>query len=193
MAQGGGTDPKQAAEAVAVGRARHRRAGHILSDKTPGGWRRGSRLGVDVGDVRIGIAVSDPDGVLATPLETVPRGPGDLARIAELAREHGVVEIVVGLPLSLGGGEGPAAAKVRAFAGELMETMAKADTPVVAVRLIDERLTTVSAERVLRERGRRGARRREVVDQAAAVVILQHAIDTERSTGRLPGQEAGSS
>jgi putative holliday junction resolvase len=62
----------------------------------------------------------------------------------------------------------------------------------VPVRLLDERLTTVSAERVLRERGRKGARRREVVDQAAAVVILQHAIDTERSTGRPPGEEVGS-
>jgi putative Holliday junction resolvase len=156
------------------------------------GWRRGARLGVDVGDVRVGTAVSDPDGLLATPVETVARGQGDLARIAELAREHDVVEIVVGLPRSLSGGEGPAAAKARAFAVELAETLVKAGIPDVPVRLLDERLTTVSAERVLRERGRKGARRREVVDQAAAVVILQHAIDTERSTGRPPGQEVGS-
>jgi putative Holliday junction resolvase len=148
---------------------------------------------VDVGDVRVGIAVCDPDGVLASPIETVRRGPGDLDRIAALARMHDVVEIVVGLPRSLSGGEGPAAAKARAFAGELWETVAKTDSSVVGVRLLDERLTTVSAERVLRERGRKGARRREVVDQAAAVVILQHAIDIERSTGRPPGQEVGSS
>jgi putative holliday junction resolvase len=148
---------------------------------------------VDVGDVRVGIAVCDPDGVLASPIDTVRRGPGDLDRIAALARMHDVVEIVVGLPRSLSGGEGPAAAKARAFAGELWETVAKTDSSVVGVRLLDERLTTVSAERVLRERGRKGARRREVVDQAAAVVILQHAIDIERSTGRPPGQEVGSS
>jgi putative holliday junction resolvase len=150
------------------------------------------RLGVDVGDVRIGIAVSDADGVLASPLETVSRGPGDLARIAALARDHAVVEVVVGLPRSLSGGEGPAAAKVRAFAAELAEALANTVEPGVRVRLLDERLTTVSAERVLRERGRKGARRRQVVDQAAASVILQHAIDTERSTGRPPGQEVGS-
>jgi putative Holliday junction resolvase len=143
--------------------------------------------------VRIGIAVSDPDGLLATPVETVGRGAGDLDRIAALVREHGVVEVVVGLPRSLSGVESHAAAKVRAFADELWKTLAKAHSSHVGVRLIDERLTTVSAERVLRERGRKGARRREVVDQAAAVVILQHAIDTERSTGRPPGQEVGSS
>jgi putative holliday junction resolvase len=146
-----------------------------------------------VGDVRIGIAVSDADGVLASPVETVPRGTGDLDRIAALVREHSVVEVVVGLARSLSGGESHAAAKTRAFADELLKTLTKADSPSVGVRLIDERLTTVSAERVLRERGRKGARRREVVDQAAAVVILQHAIDTERSTGRPPGQEVGSS
>jgi putative Holliday junction resolvase len=157
-----------------------------------GGWRRGARLGVDVGDVRVGIAVSDPDGLLASPVETVPGGPGDLARIAQLASEHDVVEIVVGLPRSLSGREGPAAAKARAFAVELAEALVKAGILGVPVRLLDERLTTVSAERVLRDRGRKGARRREVVDQAAAVVILQHAIDTERSTGRPPGEEVGS-
>ena len=146
--------------------------------------------------MRIGIALSDPDGVLATPVETVPRGAGDCDRIAALAREHGVVEVVVGLPRSLSGGESHAAAKTRAFADELLKTLTdrqNRDSPPVGVRLIDERLTTVSAERVLRERGRKGARRREVVDQAAAVVILQHAIDAERSTGRPPGQEVGSS
>jgi putative Holliday junction resolvase len=143
--------------------------------------------------VRIGVAVCDRDGALASPLETVRRGEGDLERIAELVREHDVVEVIVGLPRSLSGAESHAAAKTRAFAGELSKTLTRDDRASVGVRLIDERLTTVSAERVLRERGRKGARRREVVDQAAAVVILQHAIDTERSTGRPPGQEVGSS
>lgn len=147
--------------------------------------RRGVRLGVDVGDVRIGVAASDPSGLIATPVETVARGPGDLARLRALATEHDAVEVVVGLPRSLSGGEGPAAVKVRRFAGELADALA-ADGR--AVRLCDERLSTVSAEAVLREQGRKGRRRRAVVDQAAAVVILQNALDTERGTGRPAGE-----
>jgi putative Holliday junction resolvase len=149
--------------------------------------RRGVRLGVDVGDVRIGIARSDPSGMIATPVETVPRGRGDLQRIAAIAAEEDAVEVVVGLPRSLSGGEGPAAAKVRGFTAELVGVLARARPPV-AVRLCDERLTTVTAESVLRGQGRKGSRRRAVVDQAAAVVILQNALDTERATGRPPGE-----
>ena len=140
-------------------------------------------MGVDVGDVRIGIARSDPAGFLATPVETVARGKGDLARISALVAEYGVIEVIVGLPRSLSGGEGPAAAKVRQFAG----TLADAVDPV-PVRLCDERLSTVTAESVLREQGRKGKKRRAVVDQAAAVVILQHALDTERGAGAAPGE-----
>lgn len=91
--------------------------------------------------------------------------------------------MVVGLPRSLSGGEGPAAAKVREFAGRLADRVAP-----VPVRLCDERLTTVSAEAMLRDRGRKGQQRRAVVDQAAAVLILQQALDTERATGSPPGQ-----
>ena len=145
--------------------------------------RSGTRLGIDPGDARIGVARSDPSGFLATPVETVRRGKGDLARIARLVREEEVVEVVVGLPRSLSGGEGPAAAKVRAFAGRLAERVAP-----VPVRLVDERLTTVTAEAMLRDRGRKGQQRRAVVDQAAAVMILQHALDTERATGAPPGE-----
>jgi putative Holliday junction resolvase len=141
------------------------------------------RLGVDVGEVRIGVARSDPSGLVATPVETVPRGAGDLARLRALVAEEEAVELVVGLPRSLSGREGPAAAKVRQFAVRL----AGAVLPV-PVRLCDERLSTVSAEAVLRERGRTGRKRRAVVDQAAAVVILQNALDTERGTGRPPGE-----
>ena len=147
--------------------------------------RRGVRLGVDVGDVRVGVARSDPDGLIATPVETVRRGGGDLARLRQLAREAQAVEAVVGLPRSLSGGEGPAAAKVRSFAAALAEVLAGEE---VAVRLCDERLSTVTAEATLRAQGRKGARRRAVVDQAAAVVILQNALDTERGTGRAPGE-----
>jgi putative Holliday junction resolvase len=145
--------------------------------------RFGVRLGVDAGDARIGVARSDPSGMLATPMETVRRGEGDLARIRAIAEELSAVEVVVGLPRSLSGGEGPAAAKVREFAQRLAVAVAP-----VPVRLCDERLSTVTAEAVLRGQGRKGQRRRAVVDQAAAVVILQSALDTERSTGSAPGE-----
>lgn len=145
--------------------------------------RFGVRLGIDPGDARIGVARSDPSGFLATPVETVRRGRGDLARIARIAAEEGAVEVVVGLPRSLAGGEGPAAAKVREFAAGLARRVAP-----VPVRLVDERLTTVSAEAMLRDRGRKGSKRREVVDQAAAVLILQHALDSERTSGIAPGE-----
>ena len=135
------------------------------------------------------MARSDPSGLLASPVETVPRGRGDLARLVDLVREaqdgdpERVLEVVAGLPRSLSGGEGPAAAKVRAWTARLAAVVAP-----VPVRLVDERLTTVTAEAMLRDRGRSGARRRAVVDQAAAVVILQHALDTERASGRPPGE-----
>jgi putative Holliday junction resolvase len=91
--------------------------------------------------------------------------------------------VVVGLPRSLSGREGPAAAKVREFAASLAHRIAP-----VPVRLVDERMTTVSAEAMLRDQGRKGGKRRAVVDQAAAVLILQHALDTERATGAAPGE-----
>ena len=145
--------------------------------------RHGCRLGLDPGDARIGVARSDPTGFLATPLETVRRGGGDLRRIVRLAAETEAVEVVVGLPRSLSGGEGPAAAKVRAWAASLAVKVAP-----VPVRLVDERLTTVAAEAMLRDRGVKGQARRAVVDMAAAVVILQQALDTERATGVPPGE-----
>ncbi|CUR61846.1 putative Holliday junction resolvase [metagenome] len=145
--------------------------------------RFGVRLGVDPGDARIGVASSDPTGFLATPVETVRRGKGDLRRLGQLVEELEAVEVVVGLPRSLSGAEGPAAVKVREFAARLARRVAP-----VPVRLCDERLTTVSAESILRDQGRRGAKRRAVVDQAAAVLILQTALDTERSSGQAPGE-----
>jgi putative Holliday junction resolvase len=145
--------------------------------------RSGVRLGIDPGDARIGVARSDPSGFLATPVETVRRGKGDLKRIAEILAEEEAVEIVVGLPRSLSGNEGPAALKTREFAARLARRVAP-----VPVRLCDERLTTVSAEAMLRDRGRKGGKRRAVVDQAAAVLILQNALDTERATGAAPGE-----
>lgn len=145
--------------------------------------RSGVRVGIDPGDSRIGVARSDPSGFLATPVETVRRGGGDVRRIAALVAEVEAVEVVVGLPRSLSGSEGPAAAKVREFAAKVARRVAP-----VPVRLCDERLTTVSAESILREQGRKGAKRRAVVDQAAAVLILQTALDTERASGQAPGE-----
>ncbi len=144
--------------------------------------RHGVRLGVDPGDARIGVARSDPSGILATPVETVRTGKGDLRRLRQLVIAEEAVEVVVGLPRSLSGAEGPAAVKTRDFALRLAERIAP-----VPVRLVDERLTTVTAEAMLRDQ-RKGQQRRAVVDQVAAVVILQHALDTERTTGRAPGE-----
>ena len=152
----------------------------------PDSFRRGVRLGVDPGEARIGVAVSDPAGLLATPVETVRRGRGDVTRLIDLAEEREAVEVIVGLALSLSGARGAAADKSTGFALRLADEISARGLDV-SVRLIDERLTTVSAERLLRGGGRSGARRRAVVDQAAAVVILQYALDCERSTGVRPG------
>ena len=145
--------------------------------------RPGVRLGVDVGTVRVGLAASDAAGVLATPVETVRRGRGDLDRIAEVAADRGAVEVVVGLPRSLSGTEGAAAAAAREFATALAGRLS--GTPV---RLVDERLSTVTATRGMRAAGVSARRGRATVDQAAAVVILQDALDTERSGGTPPGE-----
>ncbi|GAY11716.1 Holliday junction resolvase RuvX [Pseudonocardia sp. N23] len=140
---------------------------------------RGRRLGIDVGAVRVGVALSDPDCVLATPLVTVARdlreagdrGGSDLREIAALVTEHDIVQVVVGLPRTLAGAEGPAAQTARAFADDLAAVL---DVPI---ELSDERLTTVVATRQLRERGVKGRKQRAVVDQAAAVAILQGWLD----------------
>lgn len=147
--------------------------------------RRGRRLAVDVGDVRIGVAGSDPDGLLATPVETVSGRDtaGALRRLAALAAEYEPLEVVVGLPRSLSGREGPAAAKVRTFAGRLARAIAP-----VPVRLVDERMSTVTAAQDMRAAGVGSKKGRSRIDQAAAVVILQSALETERTTGSAPGQ-----
>jgi putative Holliday junction resolvase len=155
--------------------------------------RSGVRVALDIGDARIGVASSDPHGILATPVETVRRGPGDLDRIASLVADLEAFEIVIGLPRSLSGGEGPAAARIREVAAQVAAKLSERVTDKdgnsgMAVRLVDERFTTVTAERMLRERGKKGSKRRAVVDQAAAVVILQHALDFERETGNPPGR-----
>jgi putative Holliday junction resolvase len=156
-----------------------------------GTWRRGVRLGVDVGAVRIGVAICDPDGLLAAPLATVARDrstatdsdriPADMSEIKRLAVEREAVEIVVGLPVGLNGREGPAAALTREYA----ERLAAVVDPL-PVLLADERMSTALVTRRLSQRGVRGRRQRAVVDQAAAAEILQGWLDAKR-----PGMTRG--
>jgi putative Holliday junction resolvase len=149
--------------------------------------RAGARVGVDVGTVRVGVARSDPAGILASPVETVRRDPArrsDLDRIVEIVTECEAVEVLVGLPTGLSGREGDAAAGARKYAVDIARRVAP-----VPVRVVDERLTTVTAHRSLREAGVKGRRHRPVVDQVAAVVILQSALDAERASGRAPGSQ----
>lgn len=152
---------------------------------------RGRRLCIDVGSVRVGVAVSDPDGLIATPVDTVARVmgaegttvPPDVVRIANEVEERGVKVVYVGLPRHLSGAEGAASEAARAYAG----TIARAVEPV-PVRLVDERMSTVSAHQALHASGRAGRKHRAVVDQAAAVVILQSALDGERHADTRVGE-----
>ena len=149
--------------------------------------RSGARLAVDVGSARIGVATCDPGGLLASPLATLRRGRGDLDELAGLAAEHGAIEIIVGLPTGLSGREGPSAADARAFAAAVAARLAP-----LPVRLVDERFTTTLAHGALRAAGRDSRQRRGVVDKAAAALILQGALDTERATGQPAGDLVGS-
>jgi len=148
------------------------------------GFQRGVRLAVDVGTVRIGVARCDPDGLLASPVVTVARdrtrtgdtpAAQDLTELAELVDEYHPVEVVVGLPVTLSGQESYAARDVRAYAARLADRIAP--VPIV---FADERMSTAAATRRLSDRGVRGKRRRAVVDQAAAVEILQSWLDAHR-------------
>lgn len=143
--------------------------------------RPGVRLGVDVGKARVGIASSDRDGLLATPVATLARADADERAFRLLVEEHGAVEVVVGLPLSMSGGDTASTADARELAASIARWV---DVPV---RLVDERLSTVSAQRALHASGRRTKGSRPVIDQVAAVIILQNALDFERSAGRPPG------
>ncbi|MFC5338340.1 Holliday junction resolvase RuvX [Leucobacter denitrificans] len=148
--------------------------------------RVGVRLGIDAGKARIGVARSDPHGMLATPIETVRRdsgGEADVARIAELVAEYEAFELIVGLPLNMRGERTPSTEDAANFADQLARKLAGQ----VQVRLVDERLSTVSAQGQLHQVGKRTKESRSVIDQAAAVVILQHALDIERNRDEPPG------
>lgn len=148
----------------------------------------GVRVGVDVGSVRVGVAVSDPTGTLASPLTVLRRdqaGDADVAQIALIVHERGAVGVVVGLPRHLSGAEGQAVALARGYAARIAQAVAP-----VPVRLVDERLSTVSADRSLRAASPRSRApgRRQRVDAAAAAVVLQGALETERTTGAPAGE-----
>ncbi|WP_242504619.1 Holliday junction resolvase RuvX [Promicromonospora panici] len=159
---------------------------------------------------RIGLAASDPDGLVATPVETVPRvlatpgkgGKGsrtggggrsaqgttaDVARIVAEAQERFAAVLYVGLPRHLSGKEGAATADARAFARRLVVALAEAGENA-EVRLVDERMTTVTAHQALHAAGRKTKKHRSVIDQAAAVIILQSALDAERAKGERAGE-----
>lgn len=142
--------------------------------------RKGRRVALDPGTARIGIAVSDIDGILASPRPAVVAG--DLAAVGVVVGEVEPLEILIGLPVSLGGMEGPAAQRAREFASEV------ALATSVPVRLVDERLSTVQAQRGLHDQGRSVRQSRDMIDSASAAVVLQHALDAERATGQPPGE-----
>ena len=134
-------------------------------------------LGIDLGEARVGIAVSDDLGMLAHPRETIRVAAGGeaavLKRIAEIVQKEKIGVIVIGLPRNMDGSEGPAAAKARAFAEKLRAATA------CEVRLLDERLTTVAAQKALHASGRNVKQSRAVIDQVAAQMILQTYLDGE--------------
>ena len=155
--------------------------------------RPGVRLGVDVGDARVGLAATDPDALLATPVMTLRRDPNrgsDLRMLLKIVVDRSVTVIYVGLPLSLSGAETPSTQKARDYAQALSERLAAAEL-LTEVRLVDERLSTVSAADKMRASGVESSEQRDRIDQAAAVEILEHALEIRRAQGVEPGRPCG--
>ncbi|MDR7080917.1 putative Holliday junction resolvase [Arthrobacter ginsengisoli] len=155
----------------------------------PGDYPQGVKLGVDVGTVRVGVAVCDRDGILATPLRTLERNAKkntDVRILAALAVELGVVEIFVGLPRTMKGEE-HASARMASDYAKLLAGKLVACGSEAPVWLVDERLSTVTAHRNLHEAGMSSRNHRKVVDQVAAAGILQHAIDMQKARGTEVG------
>lgn len=144
--------------------------------------RTGVRVAIDVGTARIGVAACDAAASLSFGIETVTRGSGDLLRLAELVHERDAVEVIVGWPLRLDGTPGPAAQTVREFALRLRECVEP-----LPVRMVDERLTTAAAQRGLHDAGRTVRSSRAIIDEQAAVQLLEDALTRERASGAPPG------
>lgn len=151
---------------------------------------RGVRLAMDVGTVRIGIAKCDPDGVLAVPLETISAGEGAIARSIEIINDQRPIVVYVGNPINLNGAATQSTVQAIEFAQALASKLLQTpELSAVSIRMIDERLSTVSAQRGLHEAGRNHKSSREVIDQAAAVIILEHALESEKRQGEFVGRE----
>jgi putative holliday junction resolvase len=144
--------------------------------------RQGVRLALDWGDARIGVAACDRDGVLAYPVKAVQAGADEITELVAIVAEYDPIEVLIGFPRSLSGGEGPAAVQARGRAHRLA---AATRTPL---RLVDERLTTVTASQRLAEAGKRAKEQRKLIDAAAAVAILEYALAFEHSRGEPPGE-----
>jgi putative Holliday junction resolvase len=145
--------------------------------------RLGVRLGIDWGKARIGVAACDREAILCFPVETVDARRRPFQRVVELVGEYQPIELIMGLPRTLGGANGLAADSIREVAEELAELL-----PDLPIRLVDERLSTAAATRLLRQAGKTARQGRSVIDQVAAVTILEMAVEYERSTGRPLGE-----
>lgn len=146
--------------------------------------RNGIRIAIDLGEVRIGVARSDASGTLALPIKTIRRNFGqELVEIAQLIAEYEAIEVILGLPLLMSGKEGKNTADVRQWAQKL-----KAQCPTITVRLVDERLTSVSAHQTLTSVGLKHSKHKAIIDQQAAVLILEQALNQEKNTGVAPGE-----
>ncbi|WP_276669785.1 Holliday junction resolvase RuvX [Schaalia cardiffensis] len=148
--------------------------------------RKGVRIGVDVGTVRVGVARCDPDGILTMPVETLIRQEdrSDIDHIGEIVDEFCAIEVIVGLPRHLKGGEGVSAKGARRYALRI-----KTLRPEIRVALVDERLTSNQAHARLRASGISEKDHRPIIDQVAAQIILEQALEEERMSGRAPGKE----
>ncbi|MDC4233247.1 Holliday junction resolvase RuvX [Actinomyces sp. B33] len=146
--------------------------------------RRGVRIGVDVGTVRVGIARCDPDAIMTFPVVTLRRRDdwSDVDELARIIDEHEAIEVVVGLPRHLRGAEGVSAKGARRYARRIKDLR-----PHIRVAMVDERLSSTQAHQRLRESGVAERDHRAVIDQVAAQVILEHALELERIGGRPPG------
>ncbi len=150
----------------------------VRSDKV----RAGVRIAVDVGQVRVGIAKSDSAGILASPVGTYIREKNDFSGVFSLLKNQEVLEIYVGLPLNMDGTQGKSVQMAQRWARRIARKVAP-----IPVRMIDERLSSASAHRILQDAGRATITHRAVVDQVAAVIILEQALEYERLTGKIPG------
>ncbi|KUM39171.1 Holliday junction resolvase RuvX [Arthrobacter sp. EpRS71] len=160
------------------------------SSTDSGVYPHGIKLGVDVGTVRVGLAICDPDGILATPFKTVGRDTkknSDVRVVVKHAVDLAAVQIFVGLPRTMKGEERASAHMAMDYAELLSNELLRVGLDV-PVNLVDERLSTVTAHRNLHEAGMSSKNHRKVVDQVAAAGILQHAIDMQKARGTDVGR-----